>query len=441
MKKRLFAIMLALAMLLAAVPALAEEGEVQEQDQVKEKILCATEGCKNEVANKGDFCKDCATAKKVAEEAAKKAAEEEAARKAAEEEAAKKVAEEAARKAAEEQKITEEENAKKSQMLLGEANPAGAETANGCNHEHTTGWGGTMVEHPAKDPTCTSEGNIKFYTCTKCGRYFLRDESIKEKIVVAKETSAEEVKISKKDHTPTQIAAKAATCTEAGNIEYYECSVCKGKFADSTGMHPIENIVIPALGHTMSEDVTYPQKPTCTNAGKATYTCGRCGAKQENVNVPALGHDYGDPTWNWCGVSSATATFKCKREGCDESKTLPATVTTSNEYGNCYVYTRHTAKVTGPDGNDYYDSKTTNCRRPDWYYDPCYYNNPCGHWGCGNVCTRYSDCVPCRDYRTTFRVGGYNCLATPKTGDVSVIGMALISLAGAGAAIMGKKRK
>ena len=63
MKKRLFAIMLALAMLLAAVPALAEEGEVQEQDQVKEKILCATEGCNNEVANKGDFCKDCAKKK------------------------------------------------------------------------------------------------------------------------------------------------------------------------------------------------------------------------------------------------------------------------------------------------------------------------------------------------------------------------------------------
>ena len=440
MKKRLFAIMLALAMLLAAVPALAEEGEVQEQDQVKEKILCATEGCKNEVANKGDFCKDCATAKKVAEEAAKKAAEEEAARKAAEEEAAKKVAEEAARKAAEEQKITEEENAKKSQMLLGEANPAGAETANGCNHEHTTGWGGTMVEHPAKDPTCTSEGNIKFYTCTKRGRYFLRDESIKEKIVVAKETSAEEVKISKKDHTPTQIAAKAATCTEAGNIEYYECSVCKGKFADSTGMHPIENIVIPALGHTMSEDVTYPQKPTCTNAGKATYTCGRCGAKQENVNVPALGHDYGDPTWNWCGVSSATATFKCKRNCEEENAIVTRQVRpTRSSINNCGYYT-YTATVQF-NGKTDTDMRTDYSCRPDWYYDPCYYNNPCGHWGCGNVCTRYSNCVPCQNYRTTFRVGGYNCLATPKTGDVSVIGMALISLAGAGAAIMGKKRK
>ena len=428
MKKRLFAIMLALAMLLVAVPALAEEGEIQEQDQVKEMILCATEGCNNEVANKGDFCKDCAAKK--AEEAAKKA-EEEALRKAAEEEAL--------RKAAEEQKITEEKNAKKSPMLLGEANPAGAGTANGCNHEHTTGWGGTMVEHPAKDPTCTSEGNIKYYTCTNCGGYFLRDENTEDKIV-ATPSSADKVKIPKTDHTLTQIAAKAATCTEAGNIEYYECSVCDGKFADSTSMHPVDNIVIPALGHTISEDVTYEQKPTCTKAGIATYNCGRCGALQENVSVPAMGHDYGEPTWNWCGVSSATATFRCKRNCGEENSivTCPAKLTRKS-INSCGYYT-YTATVQF-NGRTYTDTRTDYSCRPDWYYDDCYYRNTCGHWGCGDVCTRYSDCVPCRNYRTTFRVGGYNCLATPKTGDVSVIGMALISLAGAGAAIMGKKRK
>lgn len=167
---------------------------------------------------------------------------------------------------------------------------------------------------------------------------------------------------------------------------------------------------------------------------------GSTGAGEDGPTTDSCTHTWGDPVWAWSdNYSDATATFKCTR--CDKRQAIPATVNTSNEYGNCYVYTRYTAKVKGPDGNEYFDSKTTNCRRPDWYYDPCYYNNPCGHWGCGNVCTRYSDCVPCRDYRTTFRVGGYNCLATPKTGDVSVIGMALISLAGAGAAIMGKKRK
>ena len=454
MKKRLFAIMLALAMLLAAVPALAEEGKIEEQNQVQEKIFCATEGCTNGVTNKGDFCIACAAkkaeeaAKKAEEEAAaKKAAEEEALRKAAEEEAAKKAAEEeAARKAAEEQKITEEENAKKSPMLLGEANPAGAETDNKCYHNHTAAWAstqtgvqGTMVEYPAKAATCTSEGNIKYYTCNVCHGFFVENGAgIDQKD--PKQVSENDVKTPKTKHTLIQIAANPATCTEAGNIEYYECSVCKGKFADSTGMHPIENIVIPALGHAMSEDVTYKQKPTCMKAGIATYTCTRCNAKQENVNVPALGHDYGQPAWNWCGVSSATATFRCKRNCGEENAIVTRQVRpTRSSINNCGYYT-YTATVEF-NGNTYTDTRTDYSRRPDWYYDPCYYNNPCGHWGCGNVCTRYSNCVPCQNYRTTFRVGGYNCLATPKTGDVSVIGMALISLAGAGAAIMGKKRK
>ena len=164
MKKRLFAIMLALAMLLAAVPALAEEVAV-EQDNTAEKKICATDGCNNSVANEGEICTACA--EKKAEEAAKKAEEEAAAKKAAEEEAA--------RKAAEEQKITEEENDKKSPMLLGEANPADTGTTNGCKHEHTTGWDGTMVEHPAVAATSTSEGNIKYYTCNNCNGFFVED--------------------------------------------------------------------------------------------------------------------------------------------------------------------------------------------------------------------------------------------------------------------------
>ena len=409
MKKRLFAIMLALAMLLAAVPALAEEGKIEEQNQVQEKIFCATEGCTNEVANKGDFCKDCATAKKVAEEeaAAKKAAEEEALRKAAEEEAAKKAAEEEAlRKAAEEAaKKAAEGKTEGLKATPGETNQAGTGADGNCHHNHTAAWAstqtgvqGTMVEHPAKDPTCTSEGNIKYYTCTNCGRYFRRDESIKEKIV-ATETSADEVKIQKISHKLNKVNGQPATCTKAGNIEYYVCSVCQGKFKDEKGEIPVNDVVIPALGH-----------------------------------------DYDDPTWNWCGVSSAIATFKCKRNCKEKNAIVTCQVRpTRSSINNCGYYT-YTATVKFND-KTYTNTRTDYSCRPDWYYDPCYYNNPCGHWGCGNVCTRYSDCVPCRDYRTTFRVGGYNCLATPKTGDVSVMAPAMLALIGAAGAALGKKRR
>lgn len=395
MKKRLFAIMLALVMLLAAVPALAEEVAV-EQDNTAGNKICATDGCKEAVEGEGILCATCA--EKKAEEAAKKAEEEAAAKKAAEEEALRKAAEEAAKKAAE----GKTEGLK---ATPGETNQAGTGADGKCHHNHTAEWAnahpevqGTMVEWPAKDPTCTSEGNIKYYTCTNCGGYFRRNETITDKIE-ADEISAEEVKIPKTKHKPTQIAAKAATCTETGIKEHYKCSVCGKSFSDSDGKEEISD-----------------------------------------TNIPALGHDYGDPTWNWCGVSSATATFKCKRD-CKEKNAIVTRQARPTRSGinNCGYYT-YTATVEFND-NTYTDTRTDYSCRPDWYYDPCYYNNPCGHWGCGNVCTRYSDCVPCQNYRTTFRVGGYNCLATPKTGDVSVIGMALISLAGAGAAIMGKKRK
>lgn len=419
MKKRLFAIMLALAMALVMVPALAEEGEVEEQNQVQEKILCATERCANEVTNKGDFCEVCA-AKKAEEEAAKKAAEEEAAKKAAEEEAAKKAAE-------------EPEN---TQTLLGETNPAGTGTANGCNHEHTTGWSGTMVEHPAVAATCITEGNVKYYTCNNCGGYFLRNEKITNKID-ATPSSAEEVKIAKTSHELVQIAAKAATCTEAGNIEYYECSDCKGKFADANGTQPVENIVIPALGHAIPADCDYTVKPTCTTAGKATYKCSKCNTKLEDVEIPALGHSYGAPVWSWYGFTSARATFVCTRN-CGHSETKTASIVRSR-INSCGYYT-YTATVKF-NGKTYTDTKTDYSCRPGWYYDDCYYRNTCGHWGCGDVCTRYSDCIPCRNYRTAFRTGGYNCLATPKTGDASVMAPAILALIGAAGAMLGKKRR
>ena len=183
--------------------------------------------------------------------------------------------------------------------------------------------------------------------------------------------------------------------------------------------------------------------------------CTKCGFKKDVETEDTHTHDY-EYIWSkWkCddGDHSITCTRKCKT--CDESSTLKGNIITGKSRltrcdGKVYRITEYNATVTFPDEATVLTCGTTHeCKkfigydqyycRP-WYCDyPC---APCGHWGCGDVCTRYSNCVPCRNYRTTFRVGGYNCLATPKTGDVSVIGMALISLAGAGAAVMGKKRK
>ena len=73
--------------------------------------------------------------------------------------------------------------------------------------------------------------------------------------------------------TLTKVPAKAATCTEDGNIEYYQCSDpdCGKLYKDAAGTQEITkaDIVIKA-GHTDLKP--YPAKePTCDSGGCVAY--------------------------------------------------------------------------------------------------------------------------------------------------------------------------
>lgn len=428
MKKRLFAIMLALAMLLAAVPALAEEGD-GEPDKTEEKKICATDRCNNPVANEGEICTACAANVKTQSEqnpTVENKNIQEPAVKENKDVQGSTVTDDPNQNQQSYKKETRQDEIPNDPIqpdnehvcdldyeFYGYPNNKCAHSVTckdkNCNVRYpefeycvfdTDGW---SINNPNYDtggtvkPTC-EQGGKGAVKCSKCGH-----ESYME--------------TAKLGHDLEQINESLATCTEPAHGTYWKCKRCNALFSDANGNNKIDKI------------------PTIDGSNP-------------------LGHDYEYHwgTWN-CKTKTITAYRKCKRADCTVKEDHPAISFSEigrNTWYSCgKKYTTVYYKVIAKYGNETveYEGKaectysTSDYCRPDWYYDPCYYNNPCGHWGCGNVCTRYSDCVPCRDYRTTFRVGGYNCLATPKTGDVSVIGMALISLAGAGAAIMGKKRK
>ena len=74
-------------------------------------------------------------------------------------------------------------------------------------------------------------------------------------------------------HTLTHHEAKAATCIEAGNIEYWQCSVCNKTFNDSNAETEVTDLIIAAKGHSYGsnftctacgfEDPRYKLMPTC----------------------------------------------------------------------------------------------------------------------------------------------------------------------------------
>ena len=67
------------------------------------------------------------------------------------------------------------------------------------------------------------------------------------------------------------------------------------------------------------DDGKVTKEPTCTEKGVKTYSCS-CGATQ-NEDIPALGHDWGEPGYTWSDDnSSCTALRTCKRDGSHQEK-------------------------------------------------------------------------------------------------------------------------
>ena len=108
-----------------------------------------------------------------------------------------------------------------------------------CSHKNTDGSDalGEVIENV--EPTCTEHG----YTTQECSLCNSIVKVYKDDVL--------------KPHTLTHHALKDATCTEAGNIEYWQCSVCNKLFSDEATTKEFTDaasLVIPAKGHTFDRE-------------------------------------------------------------------------------------------------------------------------------------------------------------------------------------------
>ncbi|MFR9206890.1 MAG: hypothetical protein ACLVKR_00570 [Lachnospiraceae bacterium] len=92
-------------------------------------------------------------------------------------------------------------------------------------------------------------------------------------------------------HKAVKVDAKDATCTEAGNIAYWYCEGCQKYFSDEALTKEIskEDTVIDALGHEWEDHFTVDKQATAKEDGSKSIHCKHCDAVKEVTVIPATG--------------------------------------------------------------------------------------------------------------------------------------------------------
>ena len=142
-----------------------------------------------------------------------------------------------------------------------------------CGHNN-------MLHTEGKKATCTEAGKAEYWYCSVCEKYFSDEAGTKE-------TTLADTVISATGHQLNKTDSKAATCTEAGNTEYWTCNACGKYFSDEAGTNEtrLADTVIPATGHHYGE-YQLTKEATALEEGVRTAYCS-CGAYM-TVAVPAL---------------------------------------------------------------------------------------------------------------------------------------------------------
>ena len=156
--------------------------------------------------------------------------------------------------------------------------------------------------------TCVATGNVEYWHCEDCGLNF---DSAENGAVIADVVTP----IDPDNHNLKHVDAVTATCVAEGNVEYWHCEDCNLNF-DSAENGAVLADAVTAIDPDNHDLMHHDGKAaTCTQTGYNAYdTCTRCDYTTY-TEIPALGHNYGEPTLSWSeDGNTCTLTFTCQND-------------------------------------------------------------------------------------------------------------------------------
>jgi len=94
-------------------------------------------------------------------------------------------------------------------------------------------------------------------------------------------------------HNLINTAAKFPTCTEQGNIAYWYCDKCSKYFSDAEAKYEttLNNTVLEIIAHTPGQWIV-DQEASCSQMGTKHQVCSVCGSTVDTGTIPLTQHSY-----------------------------------------------------------------------------------------------------------------------------------------------------
>lgn len=206
----------------------------------------------------------------------------------------------------------------------------------------------STIHHEYKSASCTELGNIEYWECNDCGSRF-GDSACTGAI-------SGSVVIDAPGHSPAKTEATVATCISQGNIEYWYCSSCASYFTDEY----------------------------CTTELSDRNGDGLVNKEDTVISKDLTNHDYSD---EWSSVLDGHY-HECNREGCGQHDTLiPHDWTNNNgKCKDCQYTCLHTNQTLVSLDGSYHQNKCDVCHI--YLGEKGNHSlNEQGHCDCGYGCT------------------------------------------------------
>ena len=189
-----------------------------------------------------------------------------------------------------------------------------------------------MTHVARKEATCQADGNIEYWSCDKCEKYYA-DEDGKNEI------DESEIKLNKLDHTPAEAVREnetAPTCSSTGGYdEVVYCSVCHEELSresytvdiDEDAHVPSETpVILDYSDSTCAQEGSYVEKIVCSECGEEISRETKSIAKKDHTPADAVRENVIEATCATEGsYDEVVYCSDCHEELSNEHKTIEKT--------------------------------------------------------------------------------------------------------------------